>query len=597
MPFHFWAPDTYVGAPVPVAAYLSVVSKAAGFVGLVAAADRRLRAVRRRVGAGRRGAGRAHHDRRQPGRAAPARTPCGCSPGRRSRRPATCWCRSARPARRRRDRRVLPATVAYVLVYAVDEPRRVRGRRPLVGTAPPGATLLDDYRGLGRDRAAAPAFALAFALVCLAGLPPGLLGLFAKVVVFQAPVEQGAGWLAVVMAVNVVIGLVYYLAWAAALYARPPTRPRARPAPRRTASRCRTALAIGVTLAAAIVALGRCPGWSLEALGLTPTPSRERSPRLPDPLAGERRRSTSRREAVHGHATASRRPSCWSLPVRADPARRATGSAAPPAWSSRCPRPRDQRRRLLLQRQARAARRCGRGRSARPSSRRSTAIVRELSTAARQPMPRLYVSPTQAAERLRHRPQPAQRGGLLTEGILAHPRRARAARRARPRAVPRLQPRHPDLLGRGRRWPASSCSSAYLAWFLPGRAVDDDDGPARSALLLMLDPRPARRRRHPDGDQPDPGVPGRRVRRRAHRRPARAGQRAAQDRAWAPAPCRCRRAARCRRPAHLMIANPFRREGVANCSPPTRRWPSGSPASSSWPATAASPRRPRLSGS
>jgi NADH-quinone oxidoreductase subunit N len=28
VPFHFWAPDTYVGAPVPVAAYLSVVSKA-----------------------------------------------------------------------------------------------------------------------------------------------------------------------------------------------------------------------------------------------------------------------------------------------------------------------------------------------------------------------------------------------------------------------------------------------------------------------------------------------------------------------------------------------------------------------------------------
>ncbi|MGH8938337.1 MAG: NADH-quinone oxidoreductase subunit N, partial [Actinomycetes bacterium] len=34
VPFHFWAPDTYVGAPVPVAAYLSVVSTAAGFVGL-----------------------------------------------------------------------------------------------------------------------------------------------------------------------------------------------------------------------------------------------------------------------------------------------------------------------------------------------------------------------------------------------------------------------------------------------------------------------------------------------------------------------------------------------------------------------------------
>ncbi|MDX1450158.1 MAG: NADH-quinone oxidoreductase subunit N, partial [Acidimicrobiia bacterium] len=33
-PFHFWAPDTYEGAPTPVTAYLSVSSKAAGFVGL-----------------------------------------------------------------------------------------------------------------------------------------------------------------------------------------------------------------------------------------------------------------------------------------------------------------------------------------------------------------------------------------------------------------------------------------------------------------------------------------------------------------------------------------------------------------------------------
>jgi len=36
VPFHFWTPDTYEGAPTPVTAYLSVVSKTAGFVGLLA---------------------------------------------------------------------------------------------------------------------------------------------------------------------------------------------------------------------------------------------------------------------------------------------------------------------------------------------------------------------------------------------------------------------------------------------------------------------------------------------------------------------------------------------------------------------------------
>ena len=34
-PFHFWAPDTYEGAPTPVTAYLSVNSKAAGFVAML----------------------------------------------------------------------------------------------------------------------------------------------------------------------------------------------------------------------------------------------------------------------------------------------------------------------------------------------------------------------------------------------------------------------------------------------------------------------------------------------------------------------------------------------------------------------------------
>ncbi len=35
VPFHFWAPDTYEGAPTPITAYLSVNSKIAGFVALL----------------------------------------------------------------------------------------------------------------------------------------------------------------------------------------------------------------------------------------------------------------------------------------------------------------------------------------------------------------------------------------------------------------------------------------------------------------------------------------------------------------------------------------------------------------------------------
>ncbi|MEX2268235.1 MAG: NADH-quinone oxidoreductase subunit N, partial [Acidimicrobiia bacterium] len=35
VPFHFWAPDTYEGAPTPVTAFLSVASKAGGFVAMI----------------------------------------------------------------------------------------------------------------------------------------------------------------------------------------------------------------------------------------------------------------------------------------------------------------------------------------------------------------------------------------------------------------------------------------------------------------------------------------------------------------------------------------------------------------------------------
>ena len=47
VPFHTWAPDTYEGAPTPITAFLSVASKAAGFVALIdAGVRRRSRAAR-----------------------------------------------------------------------------------------------------------------------------------------------------------------------------------------------------------------------------------------------------------------------------------------------------------------------------------------------------------------------------------------------------------------------------------------------------------------------------------------------------------------------------------------------------------------------
>ena len=59
VPFHFWAPDTYEGSPTPLAAFLSVASKAAGFVGLLLILLHRLPEPLRLLGAARRRASRS----------------------------------------------------------------------------------------------------------------------------------------------------------------------------------------------------------------------------------------------------------------------------------------------------------------------------------------------------------------------------------------------------------------------------------------------------------------------------------------------------------------------------------------------------------
>src|SRR5262249_20349817 len=92
-----------------------------------------------------------------------------------------------------------------------------------------GRTAVADLRGLaGRHPWLAAAFA--FFLVCLAGLPPGLAGRGGEVVVVRATLIGGLGWLAVVMAVNTVIGLAYYLRLAAALFRAPVLAPAGSPA-------------------------------------------------------------------------------------------------------------------------------------------------------------------------------------------------------------------------------------------------------------------------------------------------------------------------------------------------------------------------------
>ncbi|MFD1658841.1 NADH-quinone oxidoreductase subunit N [Streptomyces caeni] len=219
VPFHFWVPDTYVGAPLPVAAYLSVVGKAVGFSGLILvtvvalptysdvwgpalAALAALTMTVGNVGALRQQATRAYSAVRllawsSIGQAGYLLVPV------------------AAAAYTKDVQKPIGSTVAYALMYAVVNlgafaVAALVGRRRTLNR-------VSDYRGLYASNPLA-ALLLAFFLLCLAGLPPGIIGLFAKVTVFSTAVDAGLGWLAVVMAANVVIALVYYLQWTALLF-------------------------------------------------------------------------------------------------------------------------------------------------------------------------------------------------------------------------------------------------------------------------------------------------------------------------------------------------------------------------------------------
>ncbi|HEV7625856.1 MAG TPA: NADH-quinone oxidoreductase subunit N [Streptomyces sp.] len=224
VPFHFWVPDTYVGAPVPVAAFLSVVGKAAGLSGLLllliqAFSSRAeiwgpavavLAAVTMTAGnaaALRQRADRSHSAVRllawsSVGQAGYLLVPLAAAAPDAGPNPGQALSSAG-------------ATVAYLLMYAAVNLGAFAVVAHIGRTSK--ANRLEDYRGLYATHPLA-ALALGFFLLCLAGLPPGVIGLFAKVAVFSTAVQNGLGWLAVIMAANVVIALYYYLHWTALVF-------------------------------------------------------------------------------------------------------------------------------------------------------------------------------------------------------------------------------------------------------------------------------------------------------------------------------------------------------------------------------------------
>lgn len=215
VPFHSWAPDTYQGAPTPIAGYLAVGPKAAGLAVLLRTlvvafpdglvywpeAMAALAAITMSVGnllALRQTSAKrllAYSSIAQAGYLLVGVAAAG------------------------RDRLAVPGLLLYAAVYLfmnLGAFLAVEAIERQVGTDD-----LATFAGAGRSLPVASAV-LALGLLSLAGIPP-LGGFVGKAMLFGAALGAGWAWLATVMAINVAISLYYYLRVLAPLYLQEPS--------------------------------------------------------------------------------------------------------------------------------------------------------------------------------------------------------------------------------------------------------------------------------------------------------------------------------------------------------------------------------------
>ncbi|WP_099023299.1 NADH-quinone oxidoreductase subunit N [Mycolicibacterium palauense] len=142
----------------------------------------------------------------------------------------------------------LPALLLYLTAYTVTNTAAFA-----VSTALPGLRDLGDYRGLSRARPWL-AGALVVALLGLLGTPP--TGVFVgKLMTATAAWDGGAAWLAVVVFVNTLISLFYYLRWIVPCYQRDGAEPGF------TVRRWSAAVAVSAAAASLLVGLGAGVLW------------------------------------------------------------------------------------------------------------------------------------------------------------------------------------------------------------------------------------------------------------------------------------------------------------------------------------------------
>ena len=201
VPFHFWAPDVYEGAPTPITAFISTASKAAGFAVLL----RFMLAVFPAIEA-------------EWVTLVAIMATVTMTVGNLLALPQTNIKRLLAYSSIAHAGYAMIGLVAlssfgtasvifYLIGYVVTNIAAFAVVILFARSA--GSDEIADYAGLSR-RSPGLALVLLIALLSLGGMPP-LAGFVAKFYIFAAAVESGWIWLAFVGVLNAIIGLYYYL--------------------------------------------------------------------------------------------------------------------------------------------------------------------------------------------------------------------------------------------------------------------------------------------------------------------------------------------------------------------------------------------------
>jgi len=213
VPFHFWAPDVYTGAPTPIAGFLSTASKAAGFAVILrlfmtafqgveitplsyswATLLAVLAAITMTLG--NLVALRQTNIKRLLAYSSIAHAGY-----------AMIGVASLSTPNSPFVGLGIASVVFYLVAYIVTNLAAFGIAMAFERVA--GSDEIKDYAGMSR-RAPGLAIAMLVAFLSLAGMPP-FGGFVAKVFVFAAAVQSGMVWLAVVGILNAIVGVYYYL--------------------------------------------------------------------------------------------------------------------------------------------------------------------------------------------------------------------------------------------------------------------------------------------------------------------------------------------------------------------------------------------------